>query len=285
MAIPQVGQGVATKLSASHEFIAPCRLSACTRRKSPLSSMRPAQNGSLGPPMASMEVSPGRDKSQEQGEYAVDAGVPSGVPSGKPIVASSVQATPQKNPPAGQAPTPLPISCRPTSKRPTFTVSGNRQGSRLQVGRPLRHCGMGAWEAPAAETTRKALPQTQAQHAGRALNSQPVRTLRPTPRPPASTMRSPHDSASPYFSLIGSSSFLALSRLVLSGQETSGSKRWRAPSHPPRPSQVLWGDRRAFRMFHGGGVPHGGQTLHGGLRAAWRLNVAWSLRAAGCSEY
>lgn len=46
---------------------------------------------------------------------------------------------------------------------------------------------------------------------------------------PAITMRSPHDSASPYLALMGSSSFLALSRLVLSAQEISGWKRMRAP--------------------------------------------------------
>jgi len=55
---------------------------------------------------------------------------------------------------------------------------------------------------------------------------------------PANMMRSPHDSASPYFCLIGHISRLALSRFVLSGQLLSGSKRWRPPSQPPRPSYL-----------------------------------------------
>lgn len=46
---------------------------------------------------------------------------------------------------------------------------------------------------------------------------------------PASTIRSPHVSASPYLALMGSSRRLALSRLVLSSQAPSGPKRMRAP--------------------------------------------------------
>ena len=55
---------------------------------------------------------------------------------------------------------------------------------------------------------------------------------------PARMMRSPHESARPNFSLIGQSSERALSRLVLSAHERSGSKRCRAPSAPPRPSEL-----------------------------------------------
>ena len=43
-----------------------------------------------------------------------------------------------------------------------------------------------------------------------------------------------------YFCLIGHSSRRALSRFVLSSQLCSGSKRWRAPSQPPRPSNFLY---------------------------------------------
>ena len=53
---------------------------------------------------------------------------------------------------------------------------------------------------------------------------------------PARTKRSPQDRPAPYFILIGASSVRALSRLVLSAHDRSGSKRWRPPSAPPRPS-------------------------------------------------
>eukprot|EP00966_Prymnesium_polylepis_P091514 2118242-Prymnesium_polylepis.1 len=55
---------------------------------------------------------------------------------------------------------------------------------------------------------------------------------------PARMIRSPHESARPYFCLIGHSSERALSRLVLSAHERSGSNRCRAPSTPPRPSEL-----------------------------------------------
>mmetsp|Transcript_63753 Transcript_63753/g.176834 ORF Transcript_63753/g.176834 Transcript_63753/m.176834 type:complete len:255 (+) Transcript_63753:833-1597(+) len=57
---------------------------------------------------------------------------------------------------------------------------------------------------------------------------------------PAKMKRSPQLSASPYFLLSGATSALALSRLVLSGQLLSGSKRWRPPPHPPFPSVSLY---------------------------------------------
>ena len=55
---------------------------------------------------------------------------------------------------------------------------------------------------------------------------------------PVSTIRSPQESFWPYFFLTGQSSRRALSRLALSGQLLSGSKRCCAPLAPPRPSAM-----------------------------------------------
>ena len=57
---------------------------------------------------------------------------------------------------------------------------------------------------------------------------------------PASTMRSAHEIALPYFFLTGQSSRRALSRLPLSGQLLSGAKRCMPAPAPPRPSSMRY---------------------------------------------
>ena len=69
---------------------------------------------------------------------------------------------------------------------------------------------------------------------------------------PARTIKSPQDSDG-YFSLTGQSNRFDLSKLVLSGQLRSGSKRCRPPSHPPRPSDFRYDPAQchAWRMKSG----------------------------------
>ena len=70
---------------------------------------------------------------------------------------------------------------------------------------------------------------------------------------PAKIIRSPHESALPYFAFTGHSSRRALSRLTLSGHELSGAKRWLPVLPPPRPSKMRYVPAacHAIRMKNG----------------------------------
>lgn len=73
-------------------------------------------------------------------------------------------------------------------------------------------------------------PATSSQPRSKPPHIDPKLTMLSIAVVPARTMRSPQDRASPYLALMGSNSFLALSRLVLSSQASSGVKRMRAPT-------------------------------------------------------
>mmetsp|Transcript_31545 Transcript_31545/g.54000 ORF Transcript_31545/g.54000 Transcript_31545/m.54000 type:complete len:320 (+) Transcript_31545:1294-2253(+) len=171
--------------------------------------------------------------------------------------------------PAGQAPCVLPNACPPPI---SATVSESFIAIRANVSRTARALptGSGTPSGPSGLTYMRPtvvepsgglhVPLTghgaslscTAVGPSSTLSEPSSSSIRPPQKPstgppivsiavlPARMIRSPHDSERPCFSLIGQRSERALSRLVLSAHERSGSKRWRPPSAPPLPSEFRY---------------------------------------------